>query len=186
MLSGGAGDDTIFGGTGDDTINGGTDKDTLHGDAGADVLAGDAGDDSLWGDDGNDTLAGGAGTDTLVGGLGDDSYRFGRGDGSDLVDQSGLGGTDTIALATGVLVADVNLYREGSDLVAVIGAGADQIRVRNHFAASGEAKLERISFADGTTWDGGRDQRQEPSPARRTPWSAPPATTHSWLTTRAT
>jgi Ca2+-binding RTX toxin-like protein len=153
VLSGGAGNDTISGGIGDDTINGGSDKDTLHGDAGADMLIGDAGDDRLWGDDGNDTLGGGTGADTLVGGLGDDAYRFGSGDGPDLVDESGFGGADAIVLGTGVLVADVSLYRESSDLVLVIGTGADQLRVRNHFAATGEAKLERINFSDGTTWD---------------------------------
>jgi Ca2+-binding RTX toxin-like protein len=154
-------------------INGGIDKDTLHGDAGADVLAGDAGDDSLWGDDGNDTLAGGAGTDTLVGGLGDDSYRFGRGDGSDLVDESGLGGTDTIALATGVLVADVNLYREGSDLVAVT-APRRQIR----FATISPRRRGCCAHQPPMARPGMRPLRQ--GICRRTPWSAFRQLRHSY------
>jgi len=53
------GDDLVFGGGGNDTIIGGAGSDTLYGEAGADVIAGGSG---------GDLLNGGAGPDTLFGG----------------------------------------------------------------------------------------------------------------------
>ena len=59
LLSGGAGDDTIFGRDDDDTLFGG---------AGNDVLDGGIDEDSMVGGAGNDTLIGGQGADSMAGG----------------------------------------------------------------------------------------------------------------------
>ncbi|MEM1050284.1 MAG: FG-GAP-like repeat-containing protein [Pseudomonadota bacterium] len=50
VLTGGAGDDTLYGGGGADNVSGGEDNDVLFGGTGADTLTGGAGDDRLVGD----------------------------------------------------------------------------------------------------------------------------------------
>ena len=50
IITGGAGDDTIYGEQGDDTLDGGADNDTLYGGDGNDTVSGGAGDDILYGD----------------------------------------------------------------------------------------------------------------------------------------
>jgi Ca2+-binding RTX toxin-like protein len=69
MLDGGAGGiDTIYGGAGDDQVDGSaSQRASLFGEAGNDHLLGGAGNDLLVGGDGNDTMDGGAGDDTLYG-----------------------------------------------------------------------------------------------------------------------
>jgi Ca2+-binding RTX toxin-like protein len=71
----GKGNDTINGGPGNDSILGGADQDVIHGNAGNDTLNGDAGNDTIFGDDGADHLKGGGDTDQLTGGAGSDTFR---------------------------------------------------------------------------------------------------------------
>ena len=45
------------------------------------------------------------------------------------------------------------MVRSGTDLIFKVGAGTDQITVKNWFADStGYCQIEHINFADGTTW----------------------------------
>ena len=65
-LFGGAGTDALFGGAGVDALFGGAGGDSLFGGDGADTLNGDDGDDTLIGGDGDDLLFGRAGLDRFV------------------------------------------------------------------------------------------------------------------------
>ncbi len=159
-LYGGAGDDLLRGDDdglaltdqGSDYLDGGEGNDTLYGDGGNDTLLGGLGNDWLQGDAGNDTLAGGVGCDTMCGGTGDDTYRFGRGDAQDVINEVNLGGgTDTLELGSGIVAADVTLYRVDDSLVLVLNAGPDQVTVENYFSSA--AAIERIVFSDATVWD---------------------------------
>jgi Ca2+-binding RTX toxin-like protein len=88
-LVGGAGNDTIFGGRGRDTVDAGPGNDRVEGNAGDDVVDGGPGNDMLFGGvrytgpggilNGNDLLIGGAGVDFLAGGPGRDDLRGGTG-----------------------------------------------------------------------------------------------------------
>lgn len=155
-----AGDDWVNGGLGDDTLNGDSGNDTLLGAGGNDALSGGDGDDTLEGGVGNDILVGGAGNDVLRGWEGDDTYRFGRGDGQDSIAENEntwvgggvAGGTDSVEFGNGVLPADVTLYRNGNDLVAVLDGSTTQLTVKSHYF-SASYKIERMVFANGTIWD---------------------------------
>jgi Ca2+-binding RTX toxin-like protein len=120
-----------------------------------DSLVGGDGRDTLQGNGGDDTLDGGAGNDRLEGGRGGDTYLFGLAGGQDYVQESNSPSIeiDTVSLASGVRAEDVTLQRDGDDLVVILKSGADQLRVLNHFNASGDSAVERIVFADGTSWD---------------------------------
>ncbi|MEN8952355.1 Hint domain-containing protein, partial [Planktotalea arctica] len=100
VVTGGAGNDTIFGGDDDDSIiggqgndfiDGGIDDDTLIASSGNDTVLGGSGDDlitgeggldSLVGGDGSDTIDGGGDSDTIIGGAGADSIFGGSGEDS--------------------------------------------------------------------------------------------------------
>lgn len=157
LINGGAGDDTIYGSEGADTLDGGTGRDVLYGDHavsstsdGADSLIGGTGDDTLYGGGGADTLDGGSGADSLRGDGGDDVYAIGLGSGDDQVWD--VGGNDRIRLASGIVQADVGLFRDGHDLVVTVRQTAAQTRILFHFLDTNQA-LERIDFADGSFWD---------------------------------
>ena len=68
LVSGDAGNDTLYGGDGQDTITGGPATDAIYGGLGSDTLEGWAGDDTVTGDEGDDTLDGGSGTDRCLAG----------------------------------------------------------------------------------------------------------------------
>ena len=76
----------------------GTDIENASGGTGNDSIRGNRLDNSLIGLAGNDVLFGETGNDRLYGGLGDDRYLFELGDGRDIVNEQGLGGTDTIEI----------------------------------------------------------------------------------------
>ncbi|WP_428842131.1 Hint domain-containing protein [Planktotalea frisia] len=121
VVTGGAGNDTIFGGddddilsggNGNDSIDGGIDEDTIDGQNGNDVLIGGDGDDSvlggagtdsITGDDGSDTIDGGSGNDTITGGADADNIFGGAGEDSIIGATSG----DTIDGGEGPVDFDV-------------------------------------------------------------------------------
>ncbi|TXI19093.1 MAG: hypothetical protein E6Q62_05015 [Nitrosomonas sp.] len=116
ILTGTAGNDTLYGFSsddtmdglgGDDTLNGGDGNDLILGGSGNDYLSGAAGSDTLDGNDDTDTLFGGDGSDTLLGGEGQD-VLFG-GAGNDILD-GGLGAGDTLIGDAG---NDVYLFAAG-------------------------------------------------------------------------
>jgi Ca2+-binding RTX toxin-like protein len=142
---------TLLGTSGDDVISAGDTPSTI---------GGRAGNDTLTGSNGNDILIGGTGNDTLFGGAGDDIYRFARGDGSDTILDKGPnglfgpseGGFDTIELAAGITVADVQIVQaNANDLVLKLAGTTDQILMQG---ALGNTiyKIDQVKFADGTMW----------------------------------
>ncbi|MBI2529453.1 MAG: DUF2974 domain-containing protein, partial [Candidatus Rokubacteria bacterium] len=153
VVQGTAGDDTLIGYGGADAISGlaGNDQlygregnDTLAGDAGADLLQGDGGDDTLQGGadadalgggGGNDTLDGGPGDDTLDGGFGDDTYLFGRGSGQDTVSDRDwqLPNLDRVLVAPDVRPEEVEVSRDGGDLLLRIQGTPDEMRLGGWF-----------------------------------------------------
>lgn len=76
VLSGGAGNDTLYAGSANDSIYGGDGDDCLYGGAGSDWLYGNDGTDLLYGMEGDDYLAGGedAFVDSMWGGVGADIF----------------------------------------------------------------------------------------------------------------
>jgi len=84
LITGGAGNDTLWLGGGNDVGWGGDGNDVLHGEDGDDQLNGD---DGAAVAPGNDTLIGGAGNDILRGGAG--SNELHGGDGNDTLESAG-------------------------------------------------------------------------------------------------
>jgi Ca2+-binding RTX toxin-like protein len=178
-LLGGAGNDTLNGVNGNDSLFGGEGTDTLNGGLGSDLLDGGAGDDvlgTLSGDDynhvsgsfsnyndaqraalGGNTYRGGTGNDQLRGTMGNDTYLFDLGDGNDtIVEESlGYGGvTDKLVFGSGIAAADISVTRVGNDLLLRHANGSDSVRVQGWYdtTSSLAKKLERVEFADGSTW----------------------------------
>ncbi|MFX0540408.1 Hint domain-containing protein [Roseovarius sp. S4756] len=69
LVSGGAGNDTIFTGDDADTITGGAGDDVIYGGLDDDEINAGAGDDQVIGGEGSDTIFGGDGNDTIYGGV---------------------------------------------------------------------------------------------------------------------
>lgn len=168
VLTGTLDADSIVGLSSGDTIYGHEGNDTLEGRGGNDTILGAEGDDTLLGGTGNDILDGGAGQDTLYGGgtdtlwwyvepsNGNDTYRFAKGSGNDTIidHDKAAGNTDTISLGSDIAPDEVSLRRSGDDLVLRLAGTTDSLTVTNwFFGDSGDYRVERIEFGDGTVWD---------------------------------
>ena len=153
--------DTIFGWQGNDLILGGAGNDVIDGGQGRNELHGGAGNDSLsvhYNAD-NNVFVGGAGDDVLTGSYKSDTYVFNRGDGRDTIvetSQYSTSSIDTLVLGEGLNVADLQVLREGLDVVLSFGDGSDAVRIKDwlttSLAENSGASIESIVFADGTTW----------------------------------
>jgi len=158
-IDGLAGNDTLNGGGGADTLIGSEGNDTLNGYSGNDILDGGEGDDTLIGGYGDDTLIAGAGSDHLSGGAGNDTYIYGVGDGLVTVDNQVDNrdvSSDVIRLNDTVLVDDVNLSRDGDDLIMTLTSSPDdRLTVTQFFAEDDYLRftIDGIEFNDGTQWD---------------------------------
>jgi Ca2+-binding RTX toxin-like protein len=119
-----------------------------------DYLAGHGGDDELHGLGGDDVLNGGPGDDTLYGGAGNDTYRFGRSQGRDrIIDTDPTpGNVDRIELGPDLTPADVRLRRVDSNLQLLTPLADTSLTVLGWFS-SPAARVERVDFADGTSWE---------------------------------
>lgn len=159
VMSGGEGNDTLYGSDGDDTMDGGNGDDVVSGDNGNDQITGGTGSDTLWGGNGADTLEGGAGNDSVNGNNGSDVYLFGRGHGQDTINNSDSDApgvnADTLRFADGILPDDVEVRREGNDLIVSIAGTDDSVRVQRYFESDATTTyaLESIQFSNGTNWD---------------------------------
>lgn len=156
-LTGGQGADQLWGYLGNDVLLGGDDDDRLFGMQGGDRLEGGSGNDTLYATSdtggwevGTNTLIGGAGDDRCAGGAGDDIFVFGRGDGSDTLESFSYSGVDKLQFGADVLPEHVKLYRDGSDLVAVIDDSNTQNRIEYFFSRAQPSS--QLVFANGTAW----------------------------------
>jgi trimeric autotransporter adhesin len=115
---------------------------------------GNALDNVISGNNGANILAGLEGNDILAGGRGNDTYRFDAGFGRDVIleDDATAGNMDRILFGAGISAADVDLGRFDDDLFIHSVDRQHSIQVLDWFAADAN-KVERIEFADGTSWD---------------------------------
>ena len=134
------------------------------------LIDGDSGSDTLRGDSGNDTLIGGTGNDALYGGKGDDLYIFNKGDGVDYIEETD--GVDTLQFGEGISPEDILVkravagsgYTTNYNLELSVKGTNDKVTIARQLGysdgnvfgvsqkdAPGQA-VERIAFADGTTW----------------------------------
>jgi len=114
-------------------------------------LVGNGGNDLLLGGAGNDSLSGGIGNDLLHGGAGNDTYRFNLGDGADtILEMTGDTGIDAIVFGTGILAGDMDITRDGDNLVFAHVNGKDRLVIANWFNGLADAqRFDNITFADG-------------------------------------
>lgn len=141
---GGDQEDTIYGGAGDDTIYAYAPNYT---DSDANWLYGEAGADTIYGGSGADTLSGGDGNDTITGGNGNDIYIYNTGHD---VFHEGVGGTDEIQLAAGIVAEDITYSRVGSNDLLITVYGEGSIRI-DSFYQSSSYKIETLRFSDNST-----------------------------------
>ncbi len=114
----------------------------------------------------NDVLDGGAGNDILVGGNRNDTYIFERGGGQDVIEDNYFevfkDSFDTLKLGAGITADDIRVVREGasSTVTLELKDSTDSITLQNQFRLTAVGlfflrhdSVDRISFADGTSWD---------------------------------
>ncbi|WP_316168619.1 MULTISPECIES: calcium-binding protein [unclassified Bradyrhizobium] len=120
------------------------------------AVVGTSGSDVLNGDAGADILIGAAGDDRLVGGAGSDEYRYQVGDGNDrIVDIGGASDSDKLVFGSGVDPASIVVGRSSfttNDVVLLLPDGST-IVLEGQLTGAAETGVEKIAFADGTTWD---------------------------------
>ncbi|WP_281405086.1 calcium-binding protein, partial [Rhizobium sp. FKY42] len=102
------------------------------------------------------------GNDTLNGAGGNDTYVYARGDGNDTIVEDYWNGTSDQLVFTDINPADVTLARNGNDLTVAIaesapGAGdAGSVLIKATLNEDIQRGIEKIVFADGTTWSIGQ------------------------------
>ncbi len=140
-----AGNDTIFASSYNDIINGGDGNDTIDGYNGDDIITGGKGDDRL-------------GTDYN---FGNDTYIFNVGDGKDSISEAPQtiynysidAGSDTIKFGADIVKTDIRFSISGNNVVINFrNSVSDQITIKNFLRSIGD-KVEKIEFADGTSFD---------------------------------
>ncbi|HLQ19030.1 MAG TPA: calcium-binding protein, partial [Tabrizicola sp.] len=94
------------------------------------------------------TLDGRQGFDTLVGGTAGDTYAFGIGYDFDRIVETGSGTQDRVVFGEGVTQDQLQLRRDGLDLLIDLGNGEDVLRIVNGL---GTTAVETFSFADGSS-----------------------------------
>ncbi|MCV9964825.1 cadherin domain-containing protein [Pararhizobium sp. BT-229] len=138
----------------------GTDgADTVTGTDGADIVLGFGGSDGINAGDGNDRIIGGSGNDILSGNDGADTYVFSRGEGKDTIrnlDNDAVGtNKDTLEFGKGISASDIDVARDGFDVVLKIKGTSDEVRIADFLVKGGTDAnaIEGIKFADGTVWN---------------------------------
>jgi Ca2+-binding RTX toxin-like protein len=92
----------------------------------------------LYGDSGNDTLLGGAGNDQLSESEGADTFVFGRGSAIDRVSVGVRADTATHRIElSGLNAVDVDMQRDGADLVINVRGSTDTLQVTGYFEGEG-------------------------------------------------
>lgn len=141
------GDDKVFGWSGKNILLGNDGNDTLTTYDKDDVLDGGDGNDVLNAGSGSDTLIGGAGNDTLNGSYGQDTYVFTKGHGQDTIND--YGSDKDMLVFTDVVLSDVTLAKQGSNLLLSSQNGQDTVLVKGFFSDS-YYQVEKLVFEDQT------------------------------------
>ena len=128
----------------------GTDSINATGNALDNYLAGNDAANIIAGGAGDDTIDGYLGNDTLIGGLGSDAYSFYVGAGNDQIDNSATDNATSIDTLNIYDIDPVNvlLSRSSSDLIIAINGAADNVIIKNYFAAV-DNKLDSITMFYG-------------------------------------
>jgi Ca2+-binding RTX toxin-like protein len=138
-------------------------------------LFGTPGDDTVVGTNVLDRIDGGAGDDLLAGGLGSDTYRFGPASGQDLIREA-ASATDSDTLEVLAGPDDVTVTREDGNIVLSLAGGADRVAVE--WFGDPDARIENVTFADGTAWDAATLEAEIPGEANQPPVVAHPLEQH--------
>ncbi|ULJ68462.1 hypothetical protein MIS45_06525 [Wielerella bovis] len=112
-----------------------------------DFLIGDKADNILNGSSGDDFLIGGAGNDTLNGGAGSDTYVFAKGHGQDVIKD--YGSESNVLVFSNVSLSEINLYKQGSNLLLSHKDSQDTVLVNNFFSST-YYQVEKLVFEDQT------------------------------------
>ncbi|MCV6547274.1 MAG: hypothetical protein OIF56_08350, partial [Cohaesibacter sp.] len=120
-----------------------------------DILVGSDAADTLRGSNIADQFDAGKGNDKLYGGNSGDIYHYASGDGSDFIDdEDGSTSAKDILKLKDLNAADIELSRNGKDLLVKIKATGEVITIDEQFySLSRNYGIEEIQFADGTKWD---------------------------------
>jgi len=119
----------------------------------ADSISGNRLDNLLIGNAGNDVLNGRAGFDRLYGGAGSDEYIFEIGDGTDIINEQGFGGRDSLKLVgfdSFDSLEDLTFQKLGNDLLIRLRLDGnedhvdDSIRIRN--MGDNSSRVESLSL----------------------------------------
>ena len=157
-IDGGAGSDTLTGNFGADILNGQDGADFVYGNMGDDTLSGGIGNDRLNGGEGADVIEGGAGNDNLVGWYGNDTYQFNLGFGIDsIIDsanyETGIHSVNTIKFGAGITANNLIFSMSGNVLtIEMLGTNDSISNMAFYGTETSNNTIERIIFADGTTW----------------------------------
>ncbi len=135
-------------------INYGVEIEAARGGSGNDTLIGNELDNLLIGNAGDDIIRGHGGRDVMRGGSGNDTYQWGLGDDFNIIDEQGMGGTDTIEIITwGALDSfekDIAFRRIGNDLRidfnVDFGRSQGGFRIRNQALLG--SRMETLRMVD--------------------------------------
>jgi len=199
-LDGGAGSDYLIGGEGDDTYyvdnrldrvaeRAGEGDDTVIatvsyvlgpdienlalGGTAAIVGTGNALANTLVGNGAANVLRGGGGDDVLRGGAGNDAYLYDRGDGNDTIEDLDAtpGNLDELRFGAGIDGVDVRVARIDNDIRLRLRQGGQVLLAGWYDPAS---RVERVRFADGTSWDEAMLEHLASQPSNEPPELAQP------------
>lgn len=115
--------------------------------------------DIIWGTNQSDSIAAGLGDDVLEGSGGNDTYVYVRGNGNDTINEKSGGGSADVLNLGDISPAAVTMTRNGNDVLLLIsetapGAGdGASIKLTASIETSSDQGIEKILFADGTTWN---------------------------------
>lgn len=115
--------------------------------------------DIIWGTNQSDIIASGLGDDVLEGSGGNDTYVYVRGNGNDTINEKSGGGSADVLNFGDISPASVTMTRNGNDVLLLIsekapGAGdGASIKLTASIETSSDQGIEKILFADGTTWN---------------------------------
>ncbi|WP_412066340.1 calcium-binding protein [Rhizobium sp. SYY.PMSO] len=115
--------------------------------------------DIIWGTNQSDSIAAGLGDDILEGNGGNDTYVYVRGNGNDTINEKSGGGSADVLNFGDISSTSVTMTRNGNDVLLLIsetapGAGdGASIKLTASIETSSDQGIEKILFADGTTWN---------------------------------